>query len=303
MLPTIEFGPWQLSTYHVFLALALTLPGAYSLHRLLKLPYPPALIGRGLLLTFLAGIAGGLLGNWLTNLAIQAVSGPLAPLEGLSVIWAMVCGGVVGALYCWKYKGPLGQVFDLGGLPVPLAQAIGRLGCVAAGCCYGKITDSWLGLYLPDEHGYWAVRYPTQLLSGLADLLIFLSLLALERYGLRRAKPLPRPFPDAGRGDPPFPDREGGRGVRSCAPAPNNLLSKDKGGEGRLWPFDGFLSLLYVVLFSLKRFWMGFLRESAVPVLGPLSEMHLQALIALAIATALILWNLYRRRRKEVQNR
>jgi len=59
-----------------------------------------------------------------------------------------------------------------------------------------------------------------------------------------------------------------------------------------LWPFDGFLSLLYVVLFSLKRFWMGFLRESAVPVLGPLSEMHLQALIALTAATALILWNL-----------
>src|ERR1700740_1925014 len=62
-------------------------------------------------------------------------------------------GGVLGAiltlvLYSIAQKMPLIAVLDTFAAALPLGHAIGRLGCFAAGCCYGKPTT------LP-----WGVRF------------------------------------------------------------------------------------------------------------------------------------------------
>ena len=62
-------------------------------------------------------------------------------------------GGVLGAvltviLYSVAQKMPLLSVLDTFSAALPLGHAIGRLGCFAAGCCYGKPTT------LP-----WGVRF------------------------------------------------------------------------------------------------------------------------------------------------
>jgi phosphatidylglycerol:prolipoprotein diacylglycerol transferase len=101
--------------------------------------------------------------------------------RGSAFLGALLGGMLAGGLWFRRRDISLGRAFDLFFVPLPLGQAIGRLGCLAAACCYGKPTGSWLGLYLPDHDGFWAVRYPTQLLSAAADLLIFVSLLHLER--------------------------------------------------------------------------------------------------------------------------
>lgn len=54
-------------------------------------------------------------------------------------------GGVVGALltvglYTYFQKMPLLPVLDTFTAALPLGHAIGRVGCFAAGCCYGKPT-------------------------------------------------------------------------------------------------------------------------------------------------------------------
>ncbi len=41
-----------------------------------------------------------------------------------------------------------------------IAHAFGRIGCYLGGCCYGKPTDSWLGIYYPEAG---TTVYPTQL--------------------------------------------------------------------------------------------------------------------------------------------
>lgn len=43
-----------------------------------------------------------------------------------------------------------------------LGHAIGRIGCFLAGCCYGKETDFWWGVYQHDHY-----RHPTQILESL----------------------------------------------------------------------------------------------------------------------------------------
>ena len=102
-------------------------------------------------------------------------------------------GGFVGALavifvYARLQNIPLLKLTDCYSAGLPLGHAIGRLGCFAAGCCYGKPT------YLP-----WAVTYtspraaqlvgtpldiplhPTQLYEAGAEFVNFLILVALAR--------------------------------------------------------------------------------------------------------------------------
>lgn len=38
-------------------------------------------------------------------------------------------------------------VSDIAAPAIALAHAIGRIGCVFAGCCHGKVTNAWYGIY------------------------------------------------------------------------------------------------------------------------------------------------------------
>jgi phosphatidylglycerol:prolipoprotein diacylglycerol transferase len=69
---------------------------------------------------------------------------------------------------------------------VALAHAIGRIGCFTAGCCYGKPTDSPLGVIFP--RGYYAdivygqvPVHPTQLYEAAFLILLFFSLTYLPK--------------------------------------------------------------------------------------------------------------------------
>ncbi len=60
-------------------------------------------------------------------------------------------GGVVGALlgiyvYTRRAKVPTLAFFDIASVPLLAAHAIGRLGCLLNGCCYGHRTEEWFGV-------------------------------------------------------------------------------------------------------------------------------------------------------------
>lgn len=100
---------------------------------------------------------------------------------GMTFIGGLI-GGVavfVGVYWLWrlyhyrKQLEPAGYITDL--LPVAaccitVAHGFGRLGCFFAGCCYGKETDSWLGVKFPQlPHKV----YPTQLYEAIFLFLLF----------------------------------------------------------------------------------------------------------------------------------
>ena len=60
-----------------------------------------------------------------------------------------------------------------------IAHCFGRIGCFFAGCCYGKQTDSFLGIKFP---GMLISVYPTQLFEALFLLLLFCILFYLAYY-------------------------------------------------------------------------------------------------------------------------
>lgn len=75
--------------------------------------------------------------------------------------------------------------FDRLTVPFLLFHAWGRVGCFLGGCCYGRQTDSFLGVVFPDQpdagllHGGVA-RYPTQLMEAVSLLLIVLTVLFVK---------------------------------------------------------------------------------------------------------------------------
>lgn len=59
---------------------------------------------------------------------------------------------------------------------IAFGHGIGRIGCLLAGCCFGKPTDFFWGIYLHDHY-----RHPTQLLEAL-------SLIAIGTYLFKSKK-------------------------------------------------------------------------------------------------------------------
>ncbi len=59
--------------------------------------------------------------------------------QGGLVFWGSMIGGAVAFwIFCQKRGLPKAQFADLMVIGIPLAQVFGRIGCVAAGCCYGS---------------------------------------------------------------------------------------------------------------------------------------------------------------------
>jgi phosphatidylglycerol---prolipoprotein diacylglyceryl transferase len=197
MLPTFSLGSWTIDTYGLCYAVMYLVIGIYAFQRTRSLPYSPSILGNIILVTILAVFFGALLPKFLTSLTRYFVTGLWLWQGQIRLLWGMVAG--IGAAYLGMRiaKLPVGKVFDRGVVPFPLGMAIGRLGCFAAGCCYGIATTSWLGMYLRDATGAWYTRYPTQLMAAAGDLFIYLFLLSLERWNqLQVKKGKPSRLPD-----------------------------------------------------------------------------------------------------------
>ncbi len=102
-------------------------------------------------------------------------------------------GGFIAAVlfalwYVHVHRLPMWKIFDVYVPAVALGLGIGRLGCFAAGCDYGKPTDSFLGVVFtsPWSHQVTGVPlgvalHPTQLYESAVSILIFAVLIWWSR--------------------------------------------------------------------------------------------------------------------------
>ncbi len=95
-------------------------------------------------------------------------------------------GGFLGAaLAGWlvtrRMKLSFVKLSDYFAVALPLGHAIGRLGCLAAGCCYGAHTDLPWGIPLAGDPS----RHPTQIYEAVLNALIAV---AVARAGLARTR-------------------------------------------------------------------------------------------------------------------
>lgn len=106
-------------------------------------------------------------------------------LSGGIVFYGGLIGGIAGALIGVRVAGCRFCLIEQSVVPfIPLGHAIGRIGCVMAGCCYGFAYNGLAALHyprsvsgLPAEQGY----FPVQPLESLVNVGIFLLLLWYEK--------------------------------------------------------------------------------------------------------------------------
>lgn len=122
------------------------------------------------------------------------VVGTLARM-GLSLLQAggvfyggLIAGVLVGLWYMRRSQMPLWKTADILAPSIALAHAFGRVGCFAAGCCYGIPTDAPWGVTFTDTYSGTLVGvplnialHPTQIYSALGNLVLFGALLWLYK--------------------------------------------------------------------------------------------------------------------------
>ncbi|MDF7800881.1 prolipoprotein diacylglyceryl transferase [Pontiellaceae bacterium B1224] len=116
----------------------------------------------------LAAFFGGLIGAKLPVILLNLRYGFSleALLTGRTIVGGLV-GGTLGVLFIKRKLGIRGRYGNLLAAPIALGMAIGRLGCLLNGCCYGKPFACGV------DFGDGIARHPTQLYEGLFCLTAF----------------------------------------------------------------------------------------------------------------------------------
>jgi len=188
-----DLGPLTIYTYGVLLAsaylgglrLAMTRARRFGLdaNKVLDLGIYiiiSALVGAKLLL---------LVVEWRT--LTSSLADMLTLLRSGGVFYGGLILAVTVAFWCiWKYALPFWTTCDAFAPGIALGHVVGRLGCLAAGCCYGRPTDVAWAITFTNPLAAANVGtplgiplHPTQLYEAGAELLILVFLLATERKG------------------------------------------------------------------------------------------------------------------------
>ena len=102
----------------------------------------------------------------------------------------LILAVVVAFWYIWKHRLPFWTTCDVFAPGIALGHVTGRLGCLAAGCCYGTQTSVAWAITFTNPLAQANVGtplgiplHPTQLYEAGAELLILVFLLATEKKG------------------------------------------------------------------------------------------------------------------------
>jgi len=192
-----EVGNWPVYSYGVLLALAYLAGLQLAVVRARRAGLDSArIMDLGIYL-----IIAALVGAKLMLIVVDFSYFRDHPKELLSLarVGGVFYGGLIFALLAglWlvrRYKLPVWSAADMYAPGVALGHIIGRLGCLLAGCCYGRATDLPWGITFTSPVAAASAGtplgiplHPTQIYDAGAELLILVFLLWFERRG--------RPYP------------------------------------------------------------------------------------------------------------
>ena len=190
MYPKIlDLGPITIHTYGLLLAAAFIAGIWITSRNAKKADISPDLIwNMGLIVIFSALVGAKIL---LLFSDFHYYSQNLREIFSLSTLRSagVYYGGLLLALgsaawFLLKKHLPVWTVADLAAPGIALGQAIGRIGCLSAGCCYGKPTHLPWGITFTSQYAYSNVGvtlntplHPTQIYESVGDFALFLFLM------------------------------------------------------------------------------------------------------------------------------
>ena len=179
MYPEIcQIGPFTIYSYGSMLVLAFFIGSALARSQARRQNINPGIIFNLAFIVFIWGILGARLLYVIENINYY-LKNPSETIMlqhgGLSWFGGLILGVVSGIIYLKRKNLKVYTILDLVIPFVAIAQAIGRIGCLLNGCCFGKISK--FGLYF-DTHKL--ILIPTQIYSSLILIFIFIILRFLQ---------------------------------------------------------------------------------------------------------------------------
>ena len=202
----------------------------------------------------------GFLGGKILHIIVEFrafLADPLsvAGSEGFVVYGGIITGIATIYIYCRIKKLTFLEYIDLFATVVPLNQALGRIGCLLAGCCYGKQTDSSFSLVFPEgciaPPGVKLI--PTQPIMAAGNFVIFVTLTILYLKSV--------------------PAKEGAADTKQ----PIRYI-------------PGLATSLYLMMYSVGRFVIEFFRNDERGAVGALTTSQFIALFTFAAGAALLVF-------------
>jgi phosphatidylglycerol:prolipoprotein diacylglycerol transferase len=104
--------------------------------------------------------------------------------QGGLVFYGGLLGATVVSVFYLHWKNmPLWKTADALSTSIALGSALGRVGCLMYGCCYGRPTEMPWGIRFPVDHETAGqVVHPTQIYDSLLNLVLY----GLLAWGYRR---------------------------------------------------------------------------------------------------------------------
>jgi len=141
----LQIGPFTVYGYGLMIAIGVLVAYSVGEYRAKKQGLDPD----SLFWITVSCLIGGILGAKLLFIIVEIKSIIADPSILLDVthgfvVYGGIIGGIgVGYLYCKLKKLVFLKYFDLVMPSIAIAQGFGRVGCMFAGCCYGRETDGW----------------------------------------------------------------------------------------------------------------------------------------------------------------
>jgi phosphatidylglycerol:prolipoprotein diacylglycerol transferase len=179
MLPEIcSIGPFTVYSYGLMLVIGFMLSSWLACQQAKRTGMDPDTIFNLVFIAFVSGVAGARVFYVLDNFSYY-LSHPVEIIMlqrgGLAWFGGLISGTISAVIYIKVKKLSVYRTLDLVVPFVALAQALGRIGCLLNGCCYGRQAEA--GLYFPNHE---AILIPTQLYSTLLLLVIYVILRNLQ---------------------------------------------------------------------------------------------------------------------------
>ncbi len=184
----IKLGPLTIHTYGLAIALAFLAGTTLSVHLGKREGQNPQLLYDLIFYAMLAAIIGSRLLYVLTEYR-HYINDPLRIFKlwegGLVFYGGLIAAVGVGFVFMWRQGMPVWATTDILAPGISLGQAIGRVGCLMAGCCYGAPTHAFWGITFSDPDCLAPVGiklHPAQIYSSLESLAILGVLMWLRKH-------------------------------------------------------------------------------------------------------------------------
>ncbi len=190
MYPKIlDLGPLTIHTYGLLLALAFIAGIWLASRNAAKAGLNPDSIWNLGLIVIFSALVGAKLLLFISDFSYYSENPreifSLATLRSSGVYYGgLLLALVASGWYLHRAKLPGWKVADITAPGIALGQSIGRLGCLSAGCCFGKPTQLPWGITFTDPYSYENVGvplnvplHPTQLYESLGTFILFLYLM------------------------------------------------------------------------------------------------------------------------------